>query len=132
MAWTSLRPAEKIKGRAFSNVRVEGDGAAMVFNDGLGDAEAEPGTTFLAGTGSISLEELLKDLALGFYRNARPSISHRYAHHRFLLSNGNVDFLPLRRELGRIRDKVRHDLHQPGVVTFNHKVRPIFRRTENK
>lgn len=102
--------------RATTRRRVDPDAAAVGFDEGLADRQAEAAAAYVAGVGPRDLVETLEHpLALGG-GDARPLVAHCDDHLAALALGLEPDQSPWRRELLRILQQVQQHLLDPSWV----------------
>ena len=95
---------------------IEADRTAEACNDFLHDAEPKPGTALLPGIRCIGLGKFLENARAKDFRNPLAAIGHADTISTIERPYGHGNRFSPPRKLDRVRQQVRHDLHQAVLV----------------
>src|SRR5689334_15849645 len=103
--------------RAFADLGLDPEAAAVHFDDALGDGEAEPGAALLLGGRGIGLLKLLEDLGLVLLGDARSGIAHRDREASVRNRGADRNFAGIG-ELDGVADQIEQNLGEPALVAM--------------
>ena len=94
--------------------------AAMMFDDGFGNAQPQSRTALGAGVGGIRLAEFLENPVFKFRGYSGSTVGDRYTQIAIQFLARDIDCAARWRELGGVGKEVAHNLDQAVLVSHDH------------